>query len=85
MYSDFFACINIRRYYSNILSGNRCLKNIHLILFSRHVGAIICVLRHHDILFININLQKYLRNMFGAYTICQMQFMHIFLGVKYDL
>ena len=59
--------------------------NIHLILFSSHVVAIICVLRHHDILFININLQKYLRNIFGSYTICQMQFMHIFLGVKYDL
>jgi hypothetical protein len=59
--------------------------NIHLILFSSHVVAIIYVLRHHDILCININLQKYLRNMFGAYIICQMQFMHIFLVVKYDL
>jgi len=59
--------------------------NIHLILFLSHVVSIICVLRHHDILFININPQKYLRYMFAAYTICQMQLMHIFWGVEYDL
>ena len=49
IYSPTFLLVLI--YYSNILFGNRCLMNIHLILFLSHVVSIICVFCHHDMFY----------------------------------
>jgi len=52
---------------------------------------IICVLRRHYIYFLSIliqtllfNLYAIFANVFGAYTICQMQFIHIHFCIKID-